>query len=107
MAQPETATRPHSNDSDRRPDPARQGTARDANDAGRAGQPARTPGDQDPGATAFADRQPADRRTLDPDERRSLIEYQAYLLYLQRGEGDGSELDDWLAAEREIDGRRE
>jgi hypothetical protein len=43
---------------------------------------------------------------MDPEERRKLVEYQAYLLYLERGAEPGFEIDDWLAAEREIDARR-
>jgi hypothetical protein len=44
--------------------------------------------------------------SMDPEERRKLVEYQAYLLYLERGAEPGFEIDDWLAAEREIDARR-
>ena len=40
-------------------------------------------------------------------ERREQIERRAYELYLQRREGWGSDLEDWLAAEREIVGRQD
>ena len=40
-------------------------------------------------------------------ERREQIERRAYELYLQRREGWGSDLEDWLTAEREILGRQD
>jgi hypothetical protein len=33
---------------------------------------------------------------------REEIELRAYEIYLRRGGGDGSALDDWLAAEKEL-----
>ncbi len=110
MAQPDTATRPRPKESDLRPDssrPAGPAAGRETDDATRAAARAPRPGEEsNVGGRASAERTSADGPSrLDPEERRSLIEYQAYLLYLQRGDGAGSELEDWLAAEREIDGR--
>jgi hypothetical protein len=77
MAQPDTITRTRSKDSDRRSS----------------------------AETAPANpREPGGR--IDPEERRRLVEYQAYLLYLERGAVPGFEIDDWLAAEHQVDGRR-
>jgi hypothetical protein len=42
---------------------------------------------------------------LSPDERRGLIAEAAYLRAERRGFANGSETDDWLAAEAEIDAR--
>jgi hypothetical protein len=39
---------------------------------------------------------------LPPADEHTRIERRAYELYLQRGEGEGDHLSDWLAAEREI-----
>jgi hypothetical protein len=36
-------------------------------------------------------------------ERHVKIQTRAYELYLERGDGPGSEFDDWLKAELEID----
>jgi DUF2934 family protein len=36
-------------------------------------------------------------------ERHVKIQTRAYELYLERGDGSGSEFDDWLKAELEID----
>jgi hypothetical protein len=36
--------------------------------------------------------------------REDEIRHRAYQLYLERGQEPGHELDDWLQAEREIDG---
>lgn len=44
---------------------------------------------------------------VDPAALRSLTEEIAYDRYLQRGCADGSDLDDWLAAEREARARLE
>jgi hypothetical protein len=38
-----------------------------------------------------------------PDERRAMIARAAYLRALSRGFGQDSEVQDWLAAEKEID----
>jgi hypothetical protein len=40
-------------------------------------------------------------------ERRERIERRAYELYLERGDSRGSDLEDWLAAEREVLGRQD
>ena len=40
---------------------------------------------------------------LDPDVRRMRVEFAAYLRAEQRGFVPGHELEDWLAAEAEID----
>ncbi len=37
------------------------------------------------------------------DERQALVRKAAYQRYLQRGGADGRDLDDWLAAEAEVD----
>ncbi len=42
---------------------------------------------------------------LSADERRSLIAEAAYLRAERRGFANGDEVDDWLAAEAEIDAR--
>lgn len=78
MAHPDTITRSRSKDSDRR---STAETAR-ANAQGTGGQ-------------------------TEADERRTLVEYQAYLLYLARGGAPGFEIDDWLAAERHVGARRD
>jgi hypothetical protein len=39
---------------------------------------------------------------VDPEERARLIAKRAYELYESRGSGDGSDLADWLQAEREM-----
>jgi hypothetical protein len=41
----------------------------------------------------------------DPEGRHALIAEAAYFIAEARGFGPGCELDDWLAAEREIDRR--
>ncbi len=38
-----------------------------------------------------------------PDLRQRMIEEAAYYLALRRGFAPGSDLDDWMAAEREVD----
>jgi len=38
-------------------------------------------------------------------ERHVKIQTRAYALYLERGDGPGSEFDDWLKAELEIDNK--
>jgi len=38
-------------------------------------------------------------------ERHTRIRSRAFELYLERGQETGHELDDWLRAEQEIDGR--
>jgi len=39
----------------------------------------------------------------DPDERHALVERTAYYFAEKRGFAPGEELDDWLAAEAEVD----
>ncbi len=50
-------------------------------------------------------RQPATRAAASPDReaREEMIRKAAYLLAERRGFCPGKELDDWLAAERQID----
>ena len=43
-----------------------------------------------------------DRNTLTEGPSREEIAQRAYELYLARGGADGSEQDDWLRAEREL-----
>ena len=38
----------------------------------------------------------------EPDVKHEDIEKRAYEIYLQRGGGDGQDLDDWFAAEQEL-----
>jgi hypothetical protein len=40
---------------------------------------------------------------IDPDLRHRLVSEAAYSLYSKRGYVDGFELDDWLAAESDVD----
>lgn len=40
---------------------------------------------------------------LDPDLRHRLVSEAAYALYVARGYADGYDVDDWLAAEAEVD----
>lgn len=49
---------------------------------------------------AGAPQSAGDTTTANPDRER--IAMRAYELYLQRGEREGGELDDWLNAEREL-----
>ncbi len=43
------------------------------------------------------------RLAISPEERRAMIAESAYLRAERRGFGPGYEVEDWLAAEREID----
>lgn len=43
------------------------------------------------------------RTVLTPEKRNQMIEIAAYYRAEQRGFAAGNELDDWLAAEREVD----
>lgn len=43
------------------------------------------------------------RSTVDDSARRRMIREAAYRRYQQRGKAEGSELDDWLQAEAEVD----
>jgi hypothetical protein len=58
-----------------------------------------------PATSSTAADSPAAREAVNPDERRNRIEVEAYMRYLERGSAPGAELDDWLAAERQVDGR--
>jgi hypothetical protein len=42
-----------------------------------------------------------------PENREERIRTRAFALYMERGGGDDMALDDWLQAEREIDGLQE
>ena len=44
----------------------------------------------------------ANSEQLQPSSREQEIRSRAYEIYLQRGEQPGSELEDWLQAEREL-----
>jgi DUF2934 family protein len=46
--------------------------------------------------------------TADPDETRRFeqVRQRAYELYMQRGGAPGDDVDDWLAAERQVDAER-
>jgi hypothetical protein len=46
------------------------------------------------------------RDTNGPIVKHEEIEKRAYEIYLQRGGGDGRDLDDWFAAEQELDHER-
>lgn len=47
---------------------------------------------------------PSENRSIDPADRE-LIEMRAYEIYVQRNGGPGSDIEDWLQAERELLGR--
>lgn len=67
-----------------------------------------TPPVETPDTSSAADADsPTARDAADPDERRNRIEVEAYMRYLHRGGTPGADLDDWLAAERQVDGRTE
>jgi hypothetical protein len=44
------------------------------------------------------------RDTVDPDLRHRMISEAAYRRYEMRGYADGNDVDDWLAAEADVDG---
>jgi len=44
----------------------------------------------------------ADRAAARPAPDRLAIENRAYELYLERGRGDGEDVNDWLRAEQEL-----
>ena len=54
-------------------------------------------------ATAQADLSPERSESSEPPQRHSLIAEAAFLIAEERGFAPGQELDDWLAAEREVD----
>jgi hypothetical protein len=54
---------------------------------------------------ADGDTQPEADSPSEPEARRRRIEFQAYLLFLERGATPGAALDDWLTAERQVDWR--
>ena len=58
------------------------------------------PGGQDTGDQRSAPQLAGDTTAAVPDRDR--VAMRAYELYLARGGGDGLALDDWLAAEREL-----
>ncbi len=43
------------------------------------------------------------RDAVDPDLRHRMISEAAYQLYVARGYADGNDVDDWLAAEAQVD----
>jgi hypothetical protein len=100
MAQPDTVLRTPARADDHRP--AVDITSHEAPDPSRTG-----PNAEADASTTGAWQHQESGKQMDPEERRKLVEYQAYLLYLERGDRHGSEVEDWLAAERQIDGRRE
>lgn len=74
--------------------------------AGRKG--GRATGYPKPSATMPARRQGAPKegqRRLSPEERQRIIAETAYFIAERRGFSAGSELDDWLQAEAEVDRR--
>ena len=46
-------------------------------------------------------------RSVSAEERQRLVRQAAYYRYVRRNFADGHALDDWLAAEAEVDGRLE
>jgi DUF2934 family protein len=48
---------------------------------------------------------PATRLDVSPQERQRMIEEAAYYRAQQRGFAPGNEVEDWIAAETEIDGQ--
>jgi hypothetical protein len=54
-------------------------------------------------ATAQADLLPERPESSEPPQRHSLIAEAAFFIAQERGFAPGQELDDWLAAEREVD----
>ena len=44
----------------------------------------------------------SDRQSAAPEPDRQAIEVRAYELYLERGGGDGDDVNDWLRAEQEL-----
>ena len=106
MAQPDSAAPLRTKPTDRRQDAS---VTPGSHATSAMPSPATSPIVATPGASssANADESRAAREAVDPDERRSRIEVEAYLRYLQRGATPGADLDDWLAAERQIDGRTE
>ena len=55
------------------------------------------------GKLARGNTQGALRTKISPEERQAMIREAAYLRAERRGFGGGSEVADWLAAEREVD----
>jgi hypothetical protein len=54
-------------------------------------------------ATAQGDLSPERSESSEPPQRHSLIAEAAFFIAEERGFAPGQELDDWLAAEREVD----
>jgi hypothetical protein len=54
-------------------------------------------------ATAQADLSPEHPESSEPPQRHALIAEAAFFISQERGFAPGQELDDWLAAEREVD----
>lgn len=72
--------------------------------------PAATPPQGASGESATATMAPPDNRPVQkpasPESRMDRISQRAYEIYQRRGGQGGHEMDDWLQAEREIDGER-
>lgn len=58
-----------------------------------------------PAAEAEVHTAAGDRADVTPEERHRMIAAEAYLQAERRGFAPGSELEDWLRAEREVDER--
>jgi hypothetical protein len=54
-------------------------------------------------ATAEAETSPERSESSEPTQRHALIAEAAFLIAQERGFAPGHELNDWLAAEREVD----
>jgi hypothetical protein len=61
-----------------------------------------TQGDERMNTSTTATSSPATAASSDLTPDRDQIAQRAYYLYLDRGRADGSALDDWLRAEKEI-----
>jgi hypothetical protein len=61
--------------------------------------------DRDPGGAGRRIRTPDDLRAPDAAPMEEEVRLRAYELYQARGGAEGSELDDWVRAEKEVRGR--
>ncbi len=57
----------------------------------------------DAARVASDEREREPRDAVGPDERNRLIREEAYARYVRRGCADGYDVEDWLAAETEVD----
>lgn len=78
-------------------------TATTSNPGKRKMPPAVTPARPDAVDAPLAPTAVAPAQSLEPERRQAMICDAAYFLWERRGFGPGHELDDWLAAEQEID----